>query len=397
MSHSQPHRDHPDQHALEAIFSELASDYHAQGHSPADIAQADAKLRALLAHLDTDVSPPEGLTDLVILRTAQSTPPAERTRLSPLECDAVDAMMACGFEPQRVPRELRACAHAFGAAGEAITQGGPQAPADLVDRTMSRIEAFGEIPESLPMRVPMSRRFADLVSIAAMLLIVVSIGWPALAAWRSASLQATCSANMRSVASAFGQYGGDYREHLPAATAGFGGGQTWWNVGKGAEQSNSANLYTLTRAGYAPLSDLACPGNEHALTEPAHEDARDWDSLDQVSYSYRIISRKDAPRLGVDQRFVIAADRSPVVLRAARGEPIFPKENSPNHRGKGQMVLFSDGSVLWTASPKLDSGDNIYLPRAIELMVEVAERLGRMEPISGTELPARHGDDFVGP
>ncbi len=386
-----------DQPALEALRGELAAEYLAKGVSQAEITQANAKLQSLLASLDTDIAPPEGLADLVILRTAQASQPQQDSRLSPLDGDALDAMMASAFNPSRVPNELKSRANAIGTSNEAITQGGPQAPADLVDRTMARIEAFGEIPESLPMRIPMSRRLADLVSIAAMLLIVVSIGWPAMSAWRSASIKASCNANMRSVASAMGLYGGDFREHLPAATAGFGGGQTWWNVGKGAEQSNSANLYTLTRTGYAPLNDLACAGNAHAITEPTSEDATDWDSLEEISYSYRIITRKDAPRLGSDNRFVIAADRSPVVLRAARGEPIIPRESSPNHSGKGQMILFSDGSVLWTTTPQLESGDNIYLPRAIEFMVEVAEQLGQVRPIRGTELPARHGDDFVGP
>ena len=34
--------------------------------------------------------------------------------------------------------------------------------------------------------------------------------------------------------------------------------------------------------------------------------------------------------------------------------------NSPNHGGKGQNVLFRDGSVKFCKSPELD-GDNIYL------------------------------------
>ncbi len=387
------HAGQDNQPAIEALLAQALEG------AAGDVQAASARYRALLSQLDTDAEPTEGLADVVMLRVQQGDRAAASSNeaLGSLDADAIDAMMALGFDAHKAPRELRSRAAAIAASARTVTSGGPVLPSDLLERTMARIEAVDKIPEPIRIRPPARQRFADLVSIAAMLLIVVSVGWPALTSWRSASMRAVCASNMQSMASAMGLYGGDFREHLPAATAGFGGGQTWWNVGKGAEQSNSANLFTLARTGYAQVGDLACPGNEHAPSEHFSATDDDWHSFDEVSYSYRIITRRGTPTLGEGQRFVIAADRSPVVVRAARGQPIMPRENSLNHLGSGQQVLFSDGSVNWTASPVLETGDNIYLPRAIEAVVEAFERTGRIEPIRGTEIPARSGDDFLGP
>lgn len=384
------------QPALDELYEEVLT------HSPEDPAHPvrtrslRERLGALIGHFGPDSSPPDGLADLTMLRVFSAEQDHE---LHPVDADALDAFVANGFDASRVSPALRTRAEALQTLGRRLVAADVSVPEGMADKILQRVQGFDQVAmeQAAPYRISFHRRLADIASIAAMLLIVVSIGWPTLAAWRSASMQAQCATHLRSVASAVGLYGGDFSDHLPAATAGFGGGRTWWNVGRGVEQSNSANLYTLRRTGYSTLEDLACPGNPHAVTSGRPDEASDWGALSEVSYSYRILTQGQVHRLGQQDRFIIATDRSPVVLRAIRSEPIYPRENSFNHAGSGQHVVFSDGSVLWTTSPVLESGDNFWLPRSIELMVHAAERLVRVQPIRGTEVPTDSSDDFVGP
>ncbi|MBK7404773.1 MAG: hypothetical protein IPJ41_09095 [Phycisphaerales bacterium] len=201
---------------------------------------------------------------------------------------------------------------------------------------------------------------------------------------------------MREVAGALGGYALDHDAMLPISTAGFGGG-TWWDVGRDPQHSNSANLYTLAREQYLTLASLACPGNPQAARVARTPDARDWSSLDELSYSYRVMARPEREVWGGPSQLVVVADRSPVVLRAVRGQVIYPFESSPNHRGRGQHGLFADGSAQWLSSPVLPSGDNIWLPKSIEMVIDEVSRRAGLKPIEGTEAPADRQDSFVGP
>jgi len=201
---------------------------------------------------------------------------------------------------------------------------------------------------------------------------------------------------MRAVASALGGYSLDQDGMLPMATAGFGGG-TWWNVGRGPKHSNSANLYTLPREKYLDLAYLACPGNPNAPTRATSSEATDWGNLKEISYSYRVMARPEKALWGSPANLVIVSDRSPVILRAVRHQKIYPFESSPNHRQRGQYVLRADGSSQWLTSPVLPSGDNIWLPKPIEILINMAAKRAGIAPLKGTEAPAGRQDSFVGP
>jgi len=205
---------------------------------------------------------------------------------------------------------------------------------------------------------------------------------------------ASCLNHFRTTASAMSAYAGTHRDQLPMATASLGGGR-WWNVDPERPTSNSANLFELARGSYTDVSTLSCPGNRHAPTVMWDENARDWRSIQEVSYSYQIMFGPERPRWTPTQRAVVLTDRSPVVLRAYRGERVDPEANSPNHNGKGQHMLFTDGSAEWARSPVMEDGDNIWLPRAIERVLEGA-RGGRIG-LEGTETPDSAMDVFVGP
>lgn len=251
----------------------------------------------------------------------------------------------------------------------------------------------------------------DIVSVAAVLLIAASVVWPVLSHLREESRRLACNSNLGAASSALASYAQDYQYSTPMV-AGFSGGTPWWNVGSPDQQSNSANLYTLSREGYVSLASLACPGNSHAQTVSA-PDQRDWRSLDEISYSYQIMPANQPTAWG-DGKGVVMTDRSPVILRAIRGEPIDPWANSPNHNGRGQHVVLADGSVGWLESPEIGAGalrsqpgrwsapgsphaDNIWLPRPLERAIDQVTGRSRIDPMKGTELPESPDDAFVGP
>jgi len=277
----------------------------------------------------------------------------------------------------------------------------------LVDRTLGMIQ--DEIDRSekryimdLPLSPGGRFRLADLVSLAATLLLIASVTIPVLGGMRSRSMQAQCLDNMASAGRAFGSYAGSNRDLLPMATAGFGSspGGTWMDVGTTPERSNSSNLYMLVRTNHVTLADLACPTNPDALVEDGNvggQVQQDWRSLDEISYSYRIMAQDGlkihAPKQPV--RVVILADRSPVVRRIVNGQAVRPEENTPNHDHAGQHVLGLDGSSVWHRDPNLEQGDNLWFPRQIEQIIYTAR--DRMGIIQGNELPSGPNDAFVGP
>lgn len=340
-----------------------------------------------------------------ISRVMEGLRAGERSQTDELcgdDSEALDAWVLAGFVAEKVPASLRQRARAHDAIAQLVCAGGPAWTEternDLVERTLARAQTAIEREEhNYRFRPVTSRvRWSDLLSVAAVLLIAASVLWPVFSTVREGARRAICEANMREVSHAFGGYSIDHDEMLPMVTAGFGSGP-WWEVGRDPRRSNSANLYTLARERYVGLEALACPGNPNAITAPRSPDARDWSSLDELSYSYRVMAQAERELWGQPDRLVVVADRSPVILRAVHGQTIFPFESSPNHDGRGQHGLFADGSAQWLESPRLASGDNIWLPKPIEIMIDVVSRRVGIEPLQGTEAPAGRQDSFVGP
>jgi hypothetical protein len=315
---------------------------------------------------------------------------------------ALEAWVSGGFDAGRAPASLRERARKHEALAALVTTGPALSGLDaLAERTLARVQAEIDLrEESLDFVASRRRpgiRLADLVSVAAVLLIGCGVILPVLSSMREQSRRAICNANMGNTALAMSTYAGSNRDSMPVAMASLGGGK-WWDVGVPSAPSNSANLYTLARDGYIPLANLACPGNPSAPTAPAGPDAHDWRRLEEVSYSYQIMFGP-RPEWNGPNRMPVLADRSPVILRAIRGEFIDPFANAPNHRGAGQHLLYNDGTVSWAKSPVLESGDNIWLPRAIEVVIQqtLAGRSRLPNPLQGTELPGGADDACLGP
>lgn len=371
-----------------------------------------ARVQALLALIDAgpllDAEDRGTLIDVTmarVLRTGAVSEPAPSLALSPDDEEALDAWVLAGFDAARAPGSLRGRLASHQALMNAVTAVAPSdSRAALVDKTVARVEDWRR-RESTSLAfepVPSSRRiqWRELVSVAAMVMIGTSVVWPMFSAARHAAQRAACLGQFSTVAAAMGAYAGDWRGSMPVAVTEMAG-LPWWAVQPGKPVANSANLFTLPRTGYAKLQDLACGGNSTACRKKeTPPNAWDWSSLDEVSYSYQIMFTSERPGWSAEPRarMAVLTDRSPVVLRAVRGEWIYPLENSPNHGGRGQNILFTDGSAEWHRSPVVGQ-DNIWLPAFIEAAIRQAlqsDEWVRQQPLRGIELPQGH-DVFVGP
>lgn len=365
----------------------------------------------LLGSGDAKGSRDSALIDAVLVRVAKARAragaldAAAAPALHPEDARTTDALVAAGFEVERIAEPFRARAqhqHRL----LSLLDGNATATRsseDLMSRTLATVQraaerdaaAFSIEAEAGRIR---SRRFqfADLVSVAALLLIGTAVLWPILSGTMQYNRRLACQANMQAASLGFGQYARDFRDFLPMASAS-PAGNPWWEVGRSPEFSNSANQYTLARASYAKVADLACTGNPNACRAEPRPGAVDWERLGQVSYSYRIMFGRASRTLTPTGESVLLADRSPMVIVGPATLTIYPFRNSANHGGKGQNVLTGDGSVAFMQTPVTRAGDNLWLPRFIEVALSRLGRPSDSEQIKGTETPAADEDAFVGP
>ncbi len=310
--------------------------------------------------------------------------------LSAVEQDSLEALLVAGYDPARVPASLRATATEQASLLALLATPLPDeaTPAwsrrreDLVARTLEAVQ--GDLAgERERMTVGSGSRWSglrrwDLAGLAAALVLGGSLAMPMLGSMRDSIRQTACLGNFQAAGLGLAQYGGDYRGSMPLATASLPG-TAWWLVGKDPAKSNSANYFTLARGGYAGLDQLRCANAcESPVGRPA-PGQMDWARFDDVSVSGQNLFSSYRPSMTDGSRMVVLADRSPLVLRAVRGGPITaqdPLANSPNHAGRGQNVLWTDGSSQWLATPVLANGDNVWLPLTLEVAIDRIRRAG---------------------
>lgn len=287
-------------------------------------------------------------------------PPQREPQLSADDQRLVDALMDSGFDRNvlsAVSREdskrLDAICGVLG-----LLRDYPVEDADetLVHATLARIDRhedahaarmkFDTVREGVERaRGGWRIRVPDFITVAAVLLIAVSIFWPVLNNARQESLKNLCQSNMQHMAYAFGQYAADNNMQLPMAMAGIGESVLSWD-----KYSNILNMEPLVRGHYCDAKCLNCPGHyDHA-------------NAAGPSYSYRWITPGVQLGWGTGRVSVIVGDLNPMVDASRSGQFLPPLSISPNHGGRGQNVLVSDGSNLWLEHP-IVSGDNIWLRR----------------------------------
>jgi hypothetical protein len=280
--------------------------------------------------------------------------PSQFIELSADDARLLDELVECGFDPAALATlaaEDRARAAKLTGL-LALLNDYPVEDGDdtLVNATLARVQRYeDQRAERLRMEASAasSRRFRmprmpDFVSAAAIVLIATGIGWPVLSQVRSRSLDSQCGNNMRSLATAFASYAGDFEGAMPLAVAGFPGA-SWDRV------PNILNLEPLIDGGYCQLGHLNCPGDHHQ----------------RFSYSYQHQPPGTRSMWGIGPRSAALADRNPIIDAVRRGMNVPPLSMSNNHASRGQNVLFQDGSVEWLTLPTIGN-DNIWLPQGFD-------------------------------
>lgn len=390
----------------EAIDALVEAGFELDRVAPAMRARAE-RVAALLAGLDARPAARSDLLSSTMARIAAATDVgasassrgwiSEESALAPLEQDSLDALIAAGYAADRVSSALQPSARVQAALLNHLgTPLAEEARPDwsarrdrLVARTLAAVEVDARDQRTRMAIGPANPRWSgmrkwDVLGAAAAVAIGASLLWPMLGGMRDSMRQTACLGNFQAAGLGFAQYANDYRGSMPMASASLPGG-AWWMVGKDPARSNSANLFTLARAHYNGLETLRC---SDACDSPVGQPApgqMDWNNLDQVSLSGQNLFSSYRPSMLSGVRMVILADRSPLILRAVRqgpGSKIGPQDplaNSPNHQGRGQNVLWTDGSGEWLTSPVLPSGglgagDNLWLPLTFELVLKQAAR-----------------------
>ena len=329
--------------------------------------------------------------------------------LAAADRDAIEALVGARFDLSRVSHGVRerATQHARILSLLNLAEFAESDRTALVERTLAvmhadldKRESPMRFPPALPDRGARGWRMSDLVSVAAVLAIGTGVLWPIFTTSRDRAQQTACLANFSALKTAFGQYGGDNTGSLPMATASLAG-NVWWNIGKPTE-SNAANTFHLSRAGYATLDQITCPGSCMCLTGKPTAGQVDFSCMNEVSYSMQNLFANCRPAWSGGERTVILADRSPVTLANMNQTAADPTSNSPNHGARGQNVLWNDGSATWAPSPILSTGDNIWLPQPLEFKVISMElvRDSAGNPVvllKGIEQPGCEKDSFLGP
>jgi hypothetical protein len=273
-------------------------------------------------------------------------------------------------------------------------------PADLAERTIIRIKAaeqrkavIGRIEP--PAYKAIAFRWTELIAVAALLLIGVSLLWPWIAGSRQDAMRMACASNLHAVGSAITQYAAASQGMLPRYPV--QAGSVWWDVGRpvhdGQVRSNSANLYLLRRLNYVSAAALNCPTNPDALTQ-LDASAFDWPNPRAISYSYQNQYAPAPINVHRAAGIVVLADKNPLFVPApgrngAAGNSLTFRDDIPldtpgqRHNTPGQNALAVGGSVVWTTQP-LINGDNFYSAQGVTTY-------------TGTELPASLGDSFLVP
>lgn len=280
----------------------------------------------------------------------------------------------------------------------------------LVDRTLERIRAAEEsqrLTEQAQMlaagdgagggTLKPGGGFGQVLTVAGVILIAVSLLLPVLAQNQHMAQQIACQTNLKAAGTAIQQYASDHNGLLPRDQ--IKEGARWWDVGEprdkeGTVHSNAAHLYLLVRKHYISPDKLACPSNPHAHPERMTRQHHDWPSVKAVSYSYQNQYTAEPIRMDRCPNLGLLADKNPLFV-VSQGQVAFDADQRPTapsrmHRRRGQNMLTADCSVDWTFRP-IAHRDNAIEPDNIWLPAE------KISHYNGDETPSHPRDSFLVP
>ncbi|MGD0597134.1 MAG: hypothetical protein ABSA64_06375 [Sedimentisphaerales bacterium] len=210
---------------------------------------------------------------------------------------------------------------------------------------------------------------------------------------RQMSWQTKCGGSqMAGLFAGLSNYRNDNNGQMPTLAS--APGDPWWKVGyQGPENvSNTRRMWVLVKKGYVKQDAFMCPTTKPSCSSNYNaKEYNDFPKRNLVTYSFRI----GCPKAGLEKmsRQVIIADMSPIFANVSASEKALIvnisdallKQNSPNHGGRGQNVLFCDGSVAFIKNRYVDiSLDDIYT-------------IQNTQTYQGVEVPTSEADVFLAP
>jgi hypothetical protein len=253
-------------------------------------------------------------------------------------------------------------------------------PEGLVDSTMARIRQKRRTDALLAregMKSAPSRglRFSlrEFIASAAVVALLACVLVPAFRQPGRLAQTGQCASRAGQIGRAMGLFAGDHEDYLPSARA----SRHWLPTASPTYASNSEGLFKLVRDGYAAPSVFQCP----AVAPPENPGFAvtagmlDFPRGDYVSYSYQHTLGPNSIRRGQRALIAIAADMAILadgtpLFRQGRFVPervsVHASDNSDNHDGVGQNVLYLDMHVEWKDTPEAGvMGNNIYLAEGV--------------------------------
>jgi len=241
----------------------------------------------------------------------------------------------------------------------------------------------------------------EFAAMAAAIVLVSGLVFPAFSSMRNHSRQVACSANLGRVGKALATYADDNDGRF--ASARLQPGDPWYMVGDQSDQARSSTRYIwqLVQMGYVKGEDFVCGGDKNAVAlryDPVSMSSlRDFITPQNVSYSVMLQCNRKNPTLS-KYRKIILSDMNPVFTRLRTRPDIYSQRDSfekiclnedlrkllsPNHNQRGQNVLYCDGGVEFNRT-RLYRNDDIYTVRGVE-------------EYTGRETPADENDIFLVP
>lgn len=263
-------------------------------------------------------------------------------------------------------------------------------------------------PPSLNSHVPsvsdrsFFRPVFEVLAAAACIFLVAGILFPGLNMFRAHSRQVSCERNLGRIGAAF-----SLAKEDGLSFARVNAGSPWWKIGSQGEktESNTRNPYMLVKHGYVDADAFVCKGYKHArpLERTASQISQynDFPFRHNITYSFSLICNEKSNLPQPDSK-IIASDLNPVFVPVFKKLPCDPsfyekmtefeklslnqdlkKLLSQNHQGKGQNVLYCDGSVKYIRE-RIVNGDDIFTVNGVDAY-------------TGCEVPADQNDTFLAP
>ncbi len=285
-----------------------------------------------------------------------------------------------------------------------LVSAGSKSSKTRLQQLLKQEQAAPSLSVNTPMKSSFLRPVFEVLAAAASIALVAGILFPSFGLARTKYRQVACENNMRVLGAGFGSFVKDSAPNNGGLSdVRVKAGSPWWKIGDQGQQTRSNTRYPfmLVKGDYVDGKVFVCKGNKtakpFAAQAAAIDQLQDFRSHNNISYSFSLFCDNTQNPL-LCGRKIIASDLNPVFQKIRCDKIMFQgtdefvklelneklkQDMSANHRGKGQNLLYGDGSVKYTQSRVVD-GDDIFTLRGVDVY-------------TGRETPTVPGDTFLVP